>query len=100
MPTTLDREKAQAATSATVIAANVATHKDDPKLGAWQGRKNAERALDATKARIIYSDGRVETYDDQALAYQIYLALPKGTRAAFRGKDDFDAVYPWSCVDK
>jgi hypothetical protein len=55
--------------------------------------------IDTTKARIHYTDGRVQYWDDQALAYAIWLALPKGIRAAFRGAHDDRPVYPWDYVD-
>ena len=49
-------------------------------------------------ARIYYRDGTVAPY--QALAYAVWLALPKGTKAAFRGKGDQTPVYPHDFVDK
>lgn len=55
---------------------------------------------DTTKARLFYSDGEVAEYDDQALAYQIWLAMPRGVKIAFRGKDDTRPVYSWDCVDR
>jgi hypothetical protein len=39
-------------------------------------------------------------FDDQKPAYAVWLALPKGTRAAFSGANDETPVYPWDCVDK
>ena len=39
-------------------------------------------------ARIYFRDGRVSEFKDQQLAYQTWLSLPRGTRAAFRGKGD------------
>lgn len=51
-------------------------------------------------ARIYYRDGRVSEFSDEKLAYQTWLALPRGIRAAFRGKGDQRPVYAWDCVDK
>ena len=51
------------------------------------------------KARIYYTDGRIEHYHDQTLAFAVWLALPKGVRAAFRGSGDNRTVYPWDYVD-
>jgi hypothetical protein len=39
---------------------------------------------DISQARVIFRD-RVEQFADQATAYAVWLALPCGTRAAFRG---------------
>jgi len=52
-----------------------------------------------TKARIIFADGEISHYDDQNLAYAVWLSLPKGVRAAFRAKGDTKPVYPWDLVD-
>ena len=51
------------------------------------------------KARIYHTDGRVQHWDDQSLAYAVWLALPNGVRVAFRRKNDDRPVYPWDCVD-
>jgi len=59
----------------------------------------AHLKVDATKARIYFPDGRVVHYEDQKLAYFLWLALPKGVRAAFRGANDAKPVYPWEYVD-
>ena len=66
----------------------------------WDERTKQWKKVDSGKARIYYSDGRVEYWDDQPLAYAVWLALPKGVRAAFRGVNDTRPVYPWDCVDK
>ena len=50
-------------------------------------------------ARICFADGRVEHFRDQAFAYALWLALRKGTRAAFRGAKDSRPVHPWDYVD-
>ena len=42
----------------------------------------------------------VEEYNDQSLAYFVYLGLPKGVRAAFRGAGDTRPVYAWDYVDR
>jgi hypothetical protein len=55
--------------------------------------------LDTRKARICFPDGQVTHYEDQRLAYAAWLALPSGTRAAFRGANDLRPVYPWDYVD-
>jgi len=52
------------------------------------------------KARIYYQSGEVVEYADQQLAYDVYLSLRKGIRAAFRGKGDNEPVYSWDYVDK
>lgn len=51
------------------------------------------------KARLFFPDGRVSHFDDQKLAYAVWLALPKGVRSAFRGANDTTPVYPWDHVD-
>jgi hypothetical protein len=51
-------------------------------------------------ARICYSDGRVSEFNDEQLAYQTWLSLPRGTRAAFRGNGDQRPVYAWDYADK
>ena len=48
---------------------------------------------DTTKARIFYRDGSIVEYEDQSLAYAVWLALPKHIPVAFRGKDDPTPVY-------
>lgn len=50
--------------------------------------------IDTRKARLCFPDGRVAHYGDQKLAYAVWLALPKDTRAAFRGANDTRPVYP------
>jgi hypothetical protein len=57
------------------------------------------RSHNPRKARLYFPDGRAEEFDDQKLAYAVWLALPKGIRAAFRGAKDARPVYPWDCVD-
>ena len=52
------------------------------------------------KARILYPDGRVSEYDDQRLAYAVWLGLPLGIRCAFRGAGDNRPVYPHDYVDQ
>lgn len=51
------------------------------------------------KARIFYPDGRIDEYDDGALALKIYYALPRGVKAAFRAAGDTNFVYPHDFVD-
>ena len=57
---------------------------------------------DTSKARIFFNDAlsRIRDYDDQRLAYAVWLALPKGVRAAFRGKNDLTPVYSHDFVDR
>ena len=55
--------------------------------------------IDTSKARLYYADGHVQHWDDQALAFAVWLALPKGVRVAFRGANDTRPVYPWDRVD-
>lgn len=55
---------------------------------------------DTSKARLYFVDGRIEHYEDQKLAYAVYLALGKGIRCAFRGKGDTTPVYSWDYVDR
>lgn len=50
------------------------------------------------KARIYYQDGTIQYFDDQKIAYAVWLALPRRIRAAFRGADDSRAVYSWDYV--
>ena len=53
-----------------------------------------------TPARIHFRDGRVSEFTDEKLAYLTWLSLPRGTRAAFRGKGDTRPVYAWDYADK
>ncbi len=59
-------------------------------------RMNGERQ---SLARIFFADRHVECFRDQALAYALWLALPRGVRAAFRGGNDTRRVQPWDYVD-
>ena len=59
----------------------------------------AMERVDCSKARLYFADGRVFYYDDQRLAYFVWLHLPQGIRVAFRSADDTRPVYPWDCVD-
>ncbi len=56
-------------------------------------------SIDARKARVCLPDGSITEYEDQKLAYAVWLALPKGTRAAFRGTHDPWPLYPWDYAD-
>ena len=51
-------------------------------------------------ARLHFADGRISAFREQALAYQTWLSLPRGVRAAFRGKGDNRPVYPWDFADQ
>jgi len=55
--------------------------------------------IDIRKARVSFPDGRIAHYGDQQLAYAVWLALPRGSRAAFRGANDTRPVYLWDYVD-
>jgi len=48
---------------------------------------------DLVSARLHFADGRISTFRDQTLAYQTWLSLPRGVRAAFRGRGDHRSVY-------
>src|ERR1035441_6253999 len=64
-----------------------------------EGTIKSSSRIDPRKARVCFPDGRVTHYEDQKLAYALWLALPKGTRAAFRGANDTRPVYPWDYAD-
>jgi hypothetical protein len=51
-------------------------------------------------ARVYFQNGRVTEFKDQKLAYQTWLSLPRGIRAAFRGKGDNRPVYAWDYSNK
>ena len=51
-------------------------------------------------ACIHFRDRRVLKFQDQRLAYQTWISLPRGARAAFRGKGDNRPVYAWDYADK
>jgi len=53
-----------------------------------------------TSARIHFRNGRVAKFTNQQLAYRTWLSLPRGIRAAFRGKGDTRPVYAWDYADK
>jgi hypothetical protein len=61
--------------------------------------KTVRRRIETRKARVCFPDGRVTEYKDQILAYAVWLALPRGTRSAFRGANDPRPVYPWDYAD-
>jgi phage baseplate assembly protein gpV len=65
----------------------------------YSGTKDSS-AADTSKARIYFPDHTVQEYDDQAVAYQVWLALPGSVRAAFRGADDPTPVYEWDYVNR
>ena len=65
----------------------------------WDDQVKQWKKVDTTTARLYFHDGRVTHYDDQALAYFVWLHLPKGIRVAFRGANDTTPVYPWDYVD-
>ena len=60
---------------------------------------NSVDSIDVRKARLHFPDGRVTHYDDQKVAYAVWLSLPKGCRSAFRGANDARPVYPWDYAD-
>lgn len=49
-------------------------------------------------ARLYFSNGHVDHFRNQVFAFALWLALPKGVCAAFRGANDTRPVYPWDCV--
>ena len=51
-------------------------------------------------ARIQFRDGRVAQFTNQQLAYAVWLSLPRGTCAAFRGKGDSRPIHAWDYADK
>jgi hypothetical protein len=51
-------------------------------------------------ARIHFCAGRLLEFNHQTPAYQTWLSLPRGTRAAFRGKGDARPVDAWDYADK
>lgn len=61
-------------------------------------RERAWATANTQKTRLYFND-RVEHYDDQNLGYKVWLALPKGTRCAFRGAGDTRPVYQHDLVD-
>ena len=54
--------------------------------------------IDVTRARLYFPDGRVVHYEDQPLAYRVWLSFPRGVRVAFRGAEDRRPVYAWDYV--
>ena len=50
--------------------------------------------------KLFYRDGQIVEYKDQTLAYEIWLASPKGIRIAFRGEGNEEPIYPWDFADK
>lgn len=62
-------------------------------------RHAAYAAADLNKTRL-YFHNRVVEYDEQRLAYSVWLALPKGTRCAFRSAGDSTSVYSHDLVDR
>jgi len=68
-----------------------------------KGKKDSDRALPNARplaARIQYRDGPLMSFSDDAFAYQFWLSLPRGTRAAFRAKADARPVYAWAYADR
>ena len=55
--------------------------------------------VDTRKASLYFTDGTVTGFSDQRLAYAVWLALPKGVRAAFRGTNDTRSVDSWDYAD-
>lgn len=56
--------------------------------------------VDTRTARIYFPDGRVDHFKNDLFAFALWLALPKGTRVAFRGRNDTRPVYPWDRADR
>jgi hypothetical protein len=59
-----------------------------------------QKRRDVRKTRIFYPDGRVVPYDDQRLAFSVWIDLPKGTRAAIRSPNDATPVHSCDYIDK
>lgn len=55
-----------------------------------------------SRVYIRWRNGKKEVreFEDQAMAYSAWLALPKGVGAAFRGANDTRPVYGWDYVDR
>jgi hypothetical protein len=69
------------------------------------GRRLPVEYADTTMARLYYPgdvnyDMYVENYTVQKHAYELWLALPKGIRCAFRGAGDTMPVYNHDLVDR
>ena len=62
-------------------------------------RQQAWAIADTSKARLYFMDS-VSHYEDQSLAYFVYIHLPHGIRCAFRGAGDTRPVEPWQLVDR
>jgi hypothetical protein len=58
-----------------------------------EGTMESSSPIDTRKARVSFPDGHIVYYDDPNLAYALWLALPKGARAAFCGANDPRLVY-------
>ena len=56
--------------------------------------------IDTGRARIYYGNGEVQHFTREVFAFAIWLALPKGTRAAFRSANDRRPVRAWNLVDR
>ena len=65
----------------------------------WKDTSKSSSRIDIRNARVCFPDGRITHYEDQKLAYAVWLALPSGSRAAFRGANDTRPVYPWNYVN-
>jgi len=68
-----------------------------------EGKEGPDTACPSPRplaARIQYRDGRLMSFSDDALAYQFWLSLPRGTRAAFRAKGGARPVYAWAYADR
>ena len=71
---------------------------ESAQVGRAKGGESTTKSppgIDTRKARVCFPDGRVTHYAGQKLAYALWLALPMGIRAAFRGANDARPVYPW-----
>jgi hypothetical protein len=55
-----------------------------------------------SKVYIRWRNGttEIQEYANQSLAYAVWIALPRGVRAAFRGACDNRPVYSWDYVDR
>ena len=57
-------------------------------------------SIDVSRARIYYPNGEVEAFKNQVFAIVVWLALPKGKCAAFRGVHDSRPVRPSELAGK
>jgi hypothetical protein len=75
---------------------------ESAQIGRAEGEEDMMKSsspIDTRKARVCFPDGRVTHYGGQKLACAVWLALPKGIRAAFRGANHTRPVFPWDYAE-